>query len=213
MAKLKLVEIGAVLTGVLSRLVGEELQAWLPKIRERFVRIAVKHLPRSKRKRFAEEWRSHINDVPGEISKLITAIGFLLASGRISYMSAVRHRQSLRISALSRAFDKAAGTGLVLFWAPLLCVTATLIKLESRGPVLLKIKPFGSDDIRFVKYQFRTVRAEMDNSGTIELLPTRVGAFLKRTRLDELPMVLNLIRGDLSFSAYLNRMINLLTNV
>ena len=209
MAKLTFVAVGGVMTGILSRLVGEELQAWMPRIREHFLRLGVKHLPRNKRKRFAEEWRSHINEVPGEISKLATAAGFLLASRRIASMSPIGRRRSWLVSNFSRTFDMAAGAGLLFLWAPLLSITAMLIKLESRGPVLLKIKTFGSNGLTFAKYQFRTVRAGLNTDGIIELSPTRVGSFLIMTYLDELPTALNVIKGDLSFSTHLRRMIDL----
>jgi division/cell wall cluster transcriptional repressor MraZ len=70
----------AVVASAVARLVGDELKAWNPKLRDLIVRFAVSRLPRQERERYSEEWRAHINDAPGEIGKLCVATGCVWAS-------------------------------------------------------------------------------------------------------------------------------------
>ncbi|MEL7155990.1 MAG: sugar transferase [Actinomycetota bacterium] len=124
-----------------------------------------------------------------------------------------RHRKGWRALA-KRAFDLAvAGTALV-FLAPVLAVLAVAIKVGSQGPVLFRQERVGQDGELFPVLKFRTmvVDAEAllaklahDNKGAGPLFKmkedprvTRVGAFLRKTSLDELPQLWNVIRGEMS---------------
>jgi hypothetical protein len=78
--------IGIVLLGVLgvlgaavSRQLTDEFKAWTPRIIEWLIGCAVLKLPEDQRERFGEEWRSHINETPGEIGKLSNALSLLSA--------------------------------------------------------------------------------------------------------------------------------------
>src|ERR1700730_5800423 len=73
-----------VLIGVIIRLLADESKAWLPWITEQLIRRAVKTLPESQRERYGEEWRSYLNEAPGEIGKLVSGLGFLRASWKMS---------------------------------------------------------------------------------------------------------------------------------
>ena len=70
----------AAVTSAIARLAGDELKAWNPRVTSLLVRLAVSRLPRQDRQRYSEEWRAHINDVPGELWKLCAAIGCIWAS-------------------------------------------------------------------------------------------------------------------------------------
>ncbi|MET0749947.1 MAG: sugar transferase, partial [Solirubrobacterales bacterium] len=96
-----------------------------------------------------------------------------------------------------------AGIALVLA-APLLVIAAIAIKVDSRGPVLYLARRVGRDGAEFELYKLRTMHTGNDpvGVGTPVLAGdprvTRVGAVLRRFSLDELPNLINVIRGEMS---------------
>jgi lipopolysaccharide/colanic/teichoic acid biosynthesis glycosyltransferase len=108
------------------------------------------------------------------------------------------------VRGLPRAVDVAiAGAGLVLT-SPLVLIAAIAIKLDSRGPVIYRQRRVGKDGSEFEVYKLRTMRPGADPVGVgtpvLEDDPrvTRVGRALRRFSLDELPNLLNVLRGDLA---------------
>jgi lipopolysaccharide/colanic/teichoic acid biosynthesis glycosyltransferase len=105
--------------------------------------------------------------------------------------------------ALKRLFDlTAAGLG-VIFLLPVFAVIAIAIKATSDGPVFFRQTRVGRDERPFRIFKFRTMRPEIGSgSPTITIGDdpriTRVGAVLRRFKLDELPQLFNVIRGDMS---------------
>ena len=105
---------------------------------------------------------------------------------------------------LNRALDVAiAGAGLAIT-SPLLAAAAIAVKLEDRGPVLFKQTRVGKDgeDFELLKLRTMVVGAERQGAGYAvnrgDSRITRVGRFLRRTSLDELPQLWNVVRGDMS---------------
>ena len=106
--------------------------------------------------------------------------------------------------ALNRALDVAiAGAGLAIT-SPLLAAAAIAVKLEDGGPVLFKQTRVGKggDDFELLKLRTMVVGAERQGAGYAvnkgDSRITRVGRFLRRTSLDELPQLWNVVRGDMS---------------
>ncbi|MFM6853252.1 MAG: sugar transferase [Sphingopyxis sp.] len=103
-----------------------------------------------------------------------------------------------------RAFDLAITVPSLLFLAPLLVVVAIIIKLESPGPVFFKQKRVGQSNATFWIYKFRSMRAELsDASGNQSTRRdddrvTRFGKFIRLTSIDELPQLINVLRGEMS---------------
>lgn len=93
--------------------------------------------------------------------------------------------------------------GIVLL-TPLLLLIALLIKLDSPGPVLFKQKRFGKSKRMFSILKFRTMRADAPHDTPTHLMAdpeayhTRVGKVLRRTSLDELPQLFNILVGQMS---------------
>jgi len=106
--------------------------------------------------------------------------------------------------ALNRALDVAiAGAGLAIT-SPLLAAAALAVKLGDGGPVLFKQTRVGKDgrDFELLKLRTMVVGAEKQGAGYAvnegDSRITRAGAFLRRTSLDELPQLWNVVRGDMS---------------
>jgi hypothetical protein len=76
---------GLIAVGAVSILLAEEFRAWMPWLIERLIRRAVRALPMDKRERYGEEWRSHLNEIPGEFGRLIVAIGCAKAANKIRH--------------------------------------------------------------------------------------------------------------------------------
>jgi len=102
-------------------------------------------------------------------------------------------------------FDKVAGSILLLLLSPVLLLTALAVKLDSPGPVLFRQKRFGFNNDLVEVLKFRSMYAEQLDQGASKLVTrgdprvTRVGRFIRKTSLDELPQLLNVVLyGNLS---------------
>jgi exopolysaccharide biosynthesis polyprenyl glycosylphosphotransferase len=102
-----------------------------------------------------------------------------------------------------RAFDLIVGTLCLLIAAVPMLLIALAIKLTSRGPVFYRQRRMGLDGSEFGMLKFRTMRADAEADGPVwsqkeDPRRTRVGSFLRRTSLDELPNLFNVLRGEMS---------------
>ena len=107
--------------------------------------------------------------------------------------------------AVKRAFDIAVSLALLALTLPLLVLTACLIKLESPGPVLYRQDRVGLHGRVFTILKFRSMRVDAETDGGPRWASkedpriTRVGAIIRKLRIDELAQILNVLRGDMSF--------------
>jgi len=105
--------------------------------------------------------------------------------------------------AVRRGLDCVVSGVSLIVLLPLLVVIAVLVKATSAGPVLFVQERVGRGLVPFPLFKFRTMVADAPARGpaiTVGVDPrvTRVGAFLRRTKLDELPQLVNVLRGDMS---------------
>ena len=111
---------------------------------------------------------------------------------------------SLRGRILKRAFDLVVAGAALLALSPLLIVVAALIKLEDGGPVLFVQRRMGRGNQFFDMYKFRSMRVEqLDHDGERSAARdddriTRIGAFIRKTSIDELPQIFNVFWGEMS---------------
>ncbi|MBU5613482.1 TIGR03013 family XrtA/PEP-CTERM system glycosyltransferase [Geomonas azotofigens] len=94
-------------------------------------------------------------------------------------------------------------TGLILA-APLFPFVALAIKLDSPGPLFFKQVRVGKGERNFTLYKFRSMRVDAEREGAVwaarnDARITRVGSFLRNSRIDELPQLYNVLKGDMSF--------------
>ncbi|MDY0210633.1 MAG: sugar transferase [Acholeplasma sp.] len=93
--------------------------------------------------------------------------------------------------------------GLIVL-SPLLLVLVILIKLDSKGPILFKQKRIGRNKKHFYILKFRTMRIDTPKDTPTHMLEnpqqwiTKVGRFLRKTSLDEIPQIINILKGDMS---------------
>lgn len=118
---------------------------------------------------------------------------------------------------LKRAFDLTVAGAALLLFSPIIAAVGLAVKLESRGPVLFHQSRVGKDGKPFDMYKFRSMPYKQDGQQAPSSVPkvddfktyvfdplygdkkyTRIGGFLRSTSLDELPNLLNVLRGDMS---------------
>jgi lipopolysaccharide/colanic/teichoic acid biosynthesis glycosyltransferase len=104
---------------------------------------------------------------------------------------------------IKRVLDFVFAVILLIITSPIMLLAAIAIKLEDpKGPVLFKQKRPGKNAKIFTVYKFRTMRVETEKDGkplTDMERMTKVGSFLRKTSIDELPQLFNIIRGEMSF--------------
>lgn len=107
-------------------------------------------------------------------------------------------------TAVKRVFDIVSAGILFLVSAPVMLVTAVIIKLESPGPVLYRQERVGQNGRSFSIAKFRSMRTDAEKDGkpvwaaANDNRVTRVGAIIRRLRIDELPQLINVLKGDMS---------------
>ncbi|CAM5392023.1 Colanic biosynthesis UDP-glucose lipid carrier transferase OS=Afipia felis OX=1035 GN=wcaJ_3 PE=3 SV=1 [Afipia felis] len=143
--------------------------------------------------------RRHISARPVEY------VGQYAGHGAYRKKYAARFSRKEPAAAFSkRAFDIAAASLALLFFAPMLIVISIAIKVSSPGPVLFHQYRYGYRNRRFRIYKFRSMRTDSgDRSGVRQTVQgdsrvTRVGRILRKTSLDEIPQLINVIKGDMS---------------
>ncbi|MGL5149422.1 MAG: sugar transferase [Clostridium sp.] len=104
---------------------------------------------------------------------------------------------------MKRVFDFLVSLISIIILSPIILILAIIIKFTSEGPILFKQRRIGKDNIEFNIYKFRTMRIDTPNVPTHllenpEQWITGVGKFMRKTSLDELPQLFNILKGEMS---------------
>jgi lipopolysaccharide/colanic/teichoic acid biosynthesis glycosyltransferase len=105
---------------------------------------------------------------------------------------------------LKRWLDVAASFLGLLILSPIFLILWLLVKLDSRGPALYRQQRVGRGNKNFTLLKFRTMHVDADKKGTLITVGgrdpriTRLGYYLRKFKLDELPQLINVLRGDMS---------------
>ncbi|MBM3335497.1 undecaprenyl-phosphate glucose phosphotransferase, partial [Candidatus Sumerlaeota bacterium] len=141
--------------------------------------------------------------VPNLVQTSLTEVQSDLLEGLPLY--GLKETRLQRLNAvLKRAFDFVVALLGLIVTAPFYPIIALAIRLDSPGPIFYKQKRTGLDDTRFTLYKFRSMVQDAEQqSGPVwatadDPRRTRVGRFLRRWNLDELPQLFNVLRGDMS---------------
>jgi hypothetical protein len=151
--------LGGLLGAAFSKQLVDEFKAWTPPFTKWLIRRAASLLPPDQRERYEEEWLSHDNEVPGEIARIAHAVG--------CFRAAPCMRRILSRDGLQKSLNIVGGTIIVIFFAPMLLVSAVVILVTSGRPVLYKTKVFKdpSGD-EFAVWRFRVAEVVPTFRGT-----------------------------------------------
>jgi exopolysaccharide biosynthesis polyprenyl glycosylphosphotransferase len=141
------------------------------------------------------------------VSYLDSRLGYtevrLLQSSYFLHQKAFSILSNGRSQMVKRVFDLFIATLALVLVAPICLITAMIIRLESKGPVIFKQLRTGQYNREFKVYKFRSMCTDAEKDGAQwaslnDSRITRVGNFIRKTRIDELPQLINVIKGDMS---------------
>ena len=162
--------VGAIIVAAFSRVLADEYKAWSPWLVERLIRRAVRKLPADMQERYREEWQSHVQEIPGEIGKLVTAFGFQVAANRINDKPIWLERFYASV--------------ILVMISPLLVAIALAIKLDGNSKI----------------FKITWIDASKGEYETVFNTAGRVGVILERVGLQRLPRIMDALRGKASVS-------------
>ncbi|MGH7095614.1 MAG: undecaprenyl-phosphate glucose phosphotransferase [Stellaceae bacterium] len=177
--------------------------------RQRMIDRVIVALPHSAEQRLVEVLRK-LHQMPVEISLAPDMVGFSVASrdsadfGGLPLIDVYGRPLSFGQNLIKNAFDKIVAVLALIVASPAMLACAVAIKLDSRGPVLFCQNRLGFGDRIIRVYKFRSMYHETaDLNGERQATRddpriTRVGRFLRKSSLDELPQLFNVLRGEMS---------------
>ena len=127
----------------------------------------------------------------------------IIRNGSVASVHLVRRPLSSSEVLAKRALDTVLASLALLVLSPVLLAVALAIKLDGRGPVFFMQRRYGFNQEPFRIFKFRSMKTMEDGRGVRQATAgdsriTRIGAFLRKTNIDELPQLLNVIRGEMS---------------
>jgi lipopolysaccharide/colanic/teichoic acid biosynthesis glycosyltransferase len=208
-----------ILIGMFSGLLGvfwAEFTECLPWLAKRVLAAAARAVPASRRERDVEEWAAIMADTPGKILPFVTACGFWWGASKLRLMRVAGARAT---NATIRTLDILGVLVFYVIFGWLYLLIAAAVAISMGRPVHYWQVRVGKDGRVFRFYKFRSMvgnseqileaylannpeeRARWDSTQRLKHDPriTRVGRFIRKLSLDELPQFHNVLKGDMSF--------------
>lgn len=121
-------------------------------------------------------------------------------NGNVIIRNKINRLKTLFYAIFKRFFDLSVSFLLLILLLPILIIISIIIKIDSKGPIIFKQKRTGKNGKVFELYKFRTMSSDNDVKDFTKCdKHTRVGAFLRKTSLDELPQLMNILKSQMSF--------------
>lgn len=177
----------ALVASALSKILADEFKAWRPALVAKIVGLAVSLMPYHERDRYVEEWSAYVDEVPGDLGKLLTATGLIVASLRMT-------EQKFFTLSMKRLMDILFAASTLFLIMPLLLIVVAMIKIDSEGPIFVARRKMGRDGREFALLALRTTSTLADGRTT----RTRLGTLLYRTSISDIPHIFNVLMGDMS---------------
>jgi lipopolysaccharide/colanic/teichoic acid biosynthesis glycosyltransferase len=209
--------MGTLVTAVVGDLFSEEARTRLERLPAAVIRFAGRWLPAEVRDEWTDEWLAELAYIlRGTESLPITQLvrGTRFALGHLRSAPAIGRELGTAGQTIKRAIDVTLASLGLLVMAPLIVTIAAAIRLTSPGPVLFRQVRVGRGQSSFEILKFRTMAANAvrltaelparsENHGQLFKIRndpriTRAGRVLRRLSLDELPQLVNVLRGDMS---------------
>lgn len=180
----------------LGALVGQQVRGSIPEYTAGRVRSAVQKLPSDLKEAYEAEWLAELATLD---AKPITAIryvnGLSRAAREIAQRVGGQSPESQLALVAARGRDIASSAALLFLFSPLLsAIGLAALLIHKRRPILARSAELGKDGKPFQRFRFVTLKRSPDG----EFVMTPLGRFLCRFSLQELPILINVLRGDLS---------------
>lgn len=142
--------------------------------------------------------------LPAGVSRLRFARNAYTRVGSVAMLDLVENPHAAWGGVAKWLFDKVIATAALILLAPVMAAVALAVKLDSRGPVLFRQKRYGFNNELIEVFKFRSMYVDKCDAAAAKLVTkedprvTRVGRFIRKSSLDELPQLFNVLLGDLS---------------
>ena len=199
--------------------------ACLPRIQVAILKIAATFLPHDRRAGVVEQWRADLLDLwPSEIMRTLMALdairGAIKLRGMLPKAAVLRRSyadgqgdistsdwKSLLeprnragfYDTIKRLIDFVTALVFLASVLPITILVAIAIKIETAGPIFYRVRRVGLDGKPFGVWKFRSVYVPEEGATDSRIRVTHVGAFLRGTRINEIPQIINVLEGDMSF--------------
>ena len=190
-----------IIIGLITAFIAQELFGWIDHLAKWLVRRNAKCVPSHLRARCEEEWLSNLNDIPGRVTKLLFAIDTFRASNKISHDYFLPNT-SYWVPLFIRILDIIFAIISIVILAPVLLAVSAAIKISGKGPIFFRQETVGRYNSKIILQRFRTMHCDSENvkprNSTKDPRITRIGFILRKLSLDDLPLYINVLKGDMS---------------